>query len=1383
MATTGSFTIGGASPDYATIQAWADAPTGNLTGIFEGLIRAGTYSENVDIDHAWTTTSSFYMKLGPDTGAHHGGVIGGGVVIESSGTDDHNLLLDVAYTRVKGIEVGLPLGNSSECIRINEDGVYVEECILRPSSSNNGDGIYCNTPASATFRAANNLIIAPGRAGIVLGQNTLSSGLTAYIYNNTVIYGGVGASSDRLVGIGSDGTAPAAARTLVLKNNYVHEDNTYTVNTCYAKQASDSWGASVDNASSDATAPGTSPVTSATLASQFTQVPLVESCGENTGDEYSGTTEACTLNKNANTTNLTSEMISTLNITETPDQVKSFLFRCDMTNFPAVGVLHCASLVAELPSDPSTHQAGTIGLLNRNWVEAEATWNIYSTGNSWGTVGALGAADHLAGAEGNEEWDPDAGSWRGGSWSHGGPFSVPEDLSFSGGLFTSWVKDAIDGTSPVPKGGNWIDCAFISGGSGQNDVDFPLDGPEDTDGDRPRIRCIYNTAAAPLDVHPLSSGVLDGVGTDLSADGNFAITTDLSGDTRIDSTWEIGAFQLLSEGVFTIGGTTPDYATVQAWADSPQANLTGIYEGRMRAGTYVENVDIDHAFTTTASNYMLLTADTGAEHLGVFGDGAILEGASNATGDHVLHIAKDYTRVIGITVRRPISKSSECIRVKADNVRLEKDIIYGAGGYQSDGVYLDTPGTSATFYMSNCIIAFCARMAFHIQNAASDGLVTYAYNNTIIHGSVSNEGAAGDSNAVGFGGTATNARTHNWINNYVHAGHANAANPPVAFSTKDAADSYGTSKNNSAFDTSSPGTSPQDSAAYASQFVQPFIEERTGENTADDNSGTTEGATLNKGLPTTNETSTLGVDWDGGESPVQIESPILRINMVNHPAVNHLAQAAVSLIADGTFQTVKSSTYTPFLVNRNWVEGQVTWNIFSTSNNWGTSGGLNASDLIEGSDGVDVPSADIANGRGWGYQEQVAGDECLFIGGKMHTWVADAIAGTSPVPKGGDWLDILAHAAGGGTWNNAEDFRSQEATTGNRPAVVTWYDTSGAVADYTPIGTGVLDGNGVDVGGDANYAIGDLDITGTTRDASWDIGAYRLRNFSESTSDGVKLGDSAAQVTTITPATITDGTKLGDSTAAIGTWHHTATDGADLGDTAVPARIHDVPDLLVGATGAEWNGSGTATSTVVTDTLPTGITEPIFELEDADSTPVTGHLYRNQANGPTAPADGALWRSAGFVRKTTGRDYGCYIHIDIRGGDSNTFDALWVNTDDGTLITDPSITGPDLLHYGVQDWDANWWFVWGDRIQVGTSTSIDMAIYPSYILESGSLDSTKTGTQRVCGWRTFNPEVVDLGDSTSVIRTHTPTATDGAVLGDSTDAIRRRFGVCRILSA
>lgn len=32
-------------------------------------------------------------------------------------------------------------------------------------------------------------------------------------------------------------------------------------------------------------------------------------------------------------------------------------------------------------------------LLKRDWVEAQATWNIYSTGNNWATAGGFGAAD------------------------------------------------------------------------------------------------------------------------------------------------------------------------------------------------------------------------------------------------------------------------------------------------------------------------------------------------------------------------------------------------------------------------------------------------------------------------------------------------------------------------------------------------------------------------------------------------------------------------------------------------------------------------------------------------------------------------------------------------------------------------------------------------------------------------------------------------------------------------------------------------------------------------------------------------------------------------------------------------------------------------------
>jgi len=44
-------------------------------------------------------------------------------------------------------------------------------------------------------------------------------------------------------------------------------------------------------------------------------------------------------------------------------------------------------------SADARHANVPIGHCLRNWVENEANWNVYSTGNNWQTAGGLGAAD------------------------------------------------------------------------------------------------------------------------------------------------------------------------------------------------------------------------------------------------------------------------------------------------------------------------------------------------------------------------------------------------------------------------------------------------------------------------------------------------------------------------------------------------------------------------------------------------------------------------------------------------------------------------------------------------------------------------------------------------------------------------------------------------------------------------------------------------------------------------------------------------------------------------------------------------------------------------------------------------------------------------------
>ncbi len=1149
MATSGSFTIGGTSPDYSTIQAWGDSPTGDLTGIYDGLIRAGTYVENIQIDHAHATTSAFYMRLGPDTGAHHGGRPGAGVdVIGGTTLNDHIFNISVDFTRVKGINAGKMLGQSSESFRIAADGVYIEECIGLGGTTYDSD--FCNLvcPANSTVRIANNLIIGMSRAAVII-QASNSSGLTLYCYNNTAIYCGLPENDDDLTGFGSENTAPASARTLVLKNNYCHATNTNRTVTCYAKIASDSWGASVDNASSDGTAPGTSPLTSVALTS-FQQPPINETIGENTGDDYSGTTEACTLNKDLATTNKTDALVLRHNGTETPDQIQSVLYRCDMTNFPAATRVYFAGVQFELAA-ADNGPAGTAFLSNRNWVESEATWNLYSTGNSWASVGSLGAADLLAGSNGNLIADPDSGSYAGEAYRTSS-VTASDKWTFSCHQLNQWVEAAIQGTGGSPKGVNWLDLVIHRDG-GSVDANFTMDSPEDADGNKPFVQVIYETADTILDLHPTSASVLDGVGTDLSADGDFAITTDLTGATRIDTSWDIGALQLLSEGTFTIGGTLPDYATPQAWADSPQANLTGIYKGLMRAGVYAP-VDIDigaSGYTTGSTAYMHLTADIGADHLGVFGDGAIIEGDGTLQANVVLQ--DDWTRVTNIESRRPSGKSAECFYVAGDEGRIERCLIYDANNYQSDGIYIDPPDNS-TFYFSQNVIAFIGRKGVFIQGAAVGvGLTVYGYNNTWIYGGgqASVEGAEAGYEAEG---APTTARTHHLINNYIHVEAGIHTN--VCF-VKDAADSWGTSKNNASSDGTAPGTSPQTSAAIGSQFTQMFIQDLCGENSGDDVSATTEACTLDKNNTTTNVTNELEFEFRGDESPTLVQNPLIRFNLVNAATVNLLVSARIILNKkSGTGTNLTGAMYQ---MARNWVEAQATWNLYSTGNSWGTAGAINASDVLaNGETEAADPSAQGSNSRCYPVAADPAltnGDDIPLSCSKLSSWVQAVIAGAGPSPKGSDWLDVGFYCQNG-NWDIPNAFDSAEGSDGNRPKLEIFYDTSGSPADLTPIATGVLDSNGVDVGADVNYAIGDVDIAGIVRD-DWAIGAYTMGAL---VADGFDIGDSATEALIVKPS-VADGVDIGDTGTMIATYVPAGAEGVDLGDSAVAVVIKPEPGV------------------------------------------------------------------------------------------------------------------------------------------------------------------------------------------------------------------------------
>lgn len=117
--------------------------------------------------------------------------------------------------------------------------------------------------------------------------------------------------------------------------------------------------------------------------------------------------------------------------------------------------------------------------------------------------------------------------------------------------------------------------------------------------------------------------------------------------------------------------------------------------------------------------------------------------------------------------------------------------------------------------------------------------------------------------------------------------------------------------------------------------------------------------------PTTNfGTNTgLGVGENNGGAAVQRSALKFDYSAIPATADINFSMMALSMIAD---RADNARIFNVFRLKRAWVENQITWNIYSTGNSWGTAGGSNASDREQ--DRINeyhaqVSAPDTTNGR------------------------------------------------------------------------------------------------------------------------------------------------------------------------------------------------------------------------------------------------------------------------------------------------------------------------------------------------------------------------------------------------------------------------------------
>jgi hypothetical protein len=552
---------------------------------------------------------------------------------------------------------------------------------------------------------------------------------------------------------------------------------------------------------------------------------------------------------------------------------------------------------------------------------------------------------------------------------------------------------------------------------------------------------------------------------------------------------------MATSGSYTIGGTSPDYSTIQAWADSPTGNLTGIYEGKVRAGEYYGRADIDMAgngYTTSASNYMKLIYDTGAFHAGDFWGGVQLHGEvspHDSANPHILNVSTDYTRIIGMNFNRWVGASSEAVRINgADGCRIEQSLFWGAANINGDGIFfISAPTSTNKLYVSNCFFGWLGRTSIHVQGDQAGTIYVYYCDAVFMNiGNDNTDGSAGTTGYVGMGDDLSSSMTNgiDWQikNTYVHCHESwNQAGDTHLCFGKTSTSSWTNCNNNGSSDGTAPGTSVQTSAEVVDQFENNPLEEEIGANTGSTYTVTVDCTEINSANPNTN----YGSDSIESVDNSPIINSLFRFDCSGLSNDFRILGAMFALRKANAVTTNQTIGFHRLL--RDWVEGQATYNIWKTSNSWATAGATGASDIedenCEGTAGrVVTRSAGFENGGSW-----IANNEWFRLGGgRFVEWVQDAIDGNAPGAVGDD-LEFITRWNAGAT---GTAFHSDDASDGSRPEMVIWRDTAASPIDMTPISTGVLDGNGVNLSSDSDYPVS-VDITGATRTA-YDIGAWAV---------------------------------------------------------------------------------------------------------------------------------------------------------------------------------------------------------------------------------------------------------------------------------------------------
>ena len=194
--------------------------------------------------------------------------------------------------------------------------------------------------------------------------------------------------------------------------------------------------------------------------------------GDNTGNDFAGTEDTHLHSGNA-TTNYGTGVLMEATKYNASNHIHTCLSFSGLSNIAGPVTVNTATLSLYMSDSSGTGHVVSLYRLLRNWVEAQATWNIFSTANNWQTAGGLGAND------------------RSGTLSTSATVNTPNGYkSWTGTQLNTDTADFINGT--VSNYG-W----HLERTDGANDLGWRVFRPSDhTDTQRPYLTVDHSPAAS-----------------------------------------------------------------------------------------------------------------------------------------------------------------------------------------------------------------------------------------------------------------------------------------------------------------------------------------------------------------------------------------------------------------------------------------------------------------------------------------------------------------------------------------------------------------------------------------------------------------------------------------------------------------------------------------------------------------------------------------------------------------------------------------------------------------------------------------------------------------------------------------------------------------------